>query len=52
MTARIYTSSPPTQWVLPRPQSGFSREYVHGKVLPMDYERPRLGWLRWIFGRG
>lgn len=43
MTARRYHSSRPNEWVQPRPRSGLTREYVHGKgaIKPMDYaERP------------
>lgn len=37
MIAPRYTSSRPNEWVLPRPQSGLTREYVHGPLQPMDY---------------
>ncbi len=36
MTIHTRHSSRPTESVLPRAQSGFTREYIHGPLQPME----------------
>ena len=42
MSIHTRHSSRPTESVLPRPQSGFSREYIHGSLQPMEQEEGAL----------
>lgn len=43
MSARIHRTGQ-DNWT-PRPQSGFTREYIHGPLQPMqDDAPPREGW--------
>lgn len=42
MTIHTRHSSRPTESVLPRAQSGFTREYIHGPLQPMEQEEGAL----------
>lgn len=46
---RFHTS--PDRWACPKGRSGLTREYVHGKLLPMQEPVARRGLLARIFGR-
>lgn len=42
MSIHTRHSSRPTESVLPRAQSGFTREYIHGPLQPMEQEEGAL----------
>jgi hypothetical protein len=46
MSLRFHTQGN-CSWNNPRPQSGFTREYIHGRVQPM----PQPGFFKRLVGR-
>lgn len=50
MPAERFHTSRPTESVLPRAQSGYTREYIHGPLQPMQYDEPPSFTARFCYG--